>query len=168
MPLEIHRDASLSLPDLSRAADALLRRFHVQVDDARVSQTTDPRTVRYYQTRGLIDRPLRYDGRRAVYGYRHLLQLLAIKGLQEEGQPLNLIKAALAGRTSEELEGAIMTAVADPAPSPAGGPAPAPAPSRSLIAAEVAPGITVTIDPLRVPDAPAMVHRIWRAVSGAS
>ena len=46
--------------------------------DARVSAAPDARTVRYYATLGLLDRP-RIEGRQARYGERHLLQLLAIR-----------------------------------------------------------------------------------------
>lgn len=41
----------------------------------QLGEEITPRTVRLYATEGLIDRPDK-DGRRAVYGQRHLLQLL--------------------------------------------------------------------------------------------
>src|SRR5437016_1152361 len=45
--------------------------------DGRVARALDPRTVRYYQTLGILDRPHSYEGHKARYGPRHLLQLLA-------------------------------------------------------------------------------------------
>jgi hypothetical protein len=43
-------------------------------------------------------------GTAATYHYRHLLQLLAIKIRQREGQTLESIKAELAGATGDALE----------------------------------------------------------------
>lgn len=43
-------------------------------------------------------------GTAATYHYRHLLQLLAIKIRQREGQTLDTIKAELAGATGDALE----------------------------------------------------------------
>lgn len=78
--------------------------------DGRVSAAPDARTIRYYTTLGLIDRPTR-TGREARYGSRHLLQILAIKALQGAAQPLGEIQARLYGRSDAEL-GAILSAIA--------------------------------------------------------
>lgn len=61
-----------------------------------------PRTVRLYATQGLIDRPGR-EGRSAVYGRRHLLQLLLIRSLARRGLSLAAI-APLIGLADGELE----------------------------------------------------------------
>src|SRR5512135_1920463 len=90
--LDRYRDAELTLGDLVAAAARLLRRLDVRPDDGRVALEPDARGVRYYQGIGVLDRPTRYDGRRAIYGFRHLLQLLAVKRLQQEGHPLHLIQ----------------------------------------------------------------------------
>jgi DNA-binding transcriptional MerR regulator len=131
--------------------------------------------VRYYQTLGLVDKPLHYDGRRAIYGYRHLLQLLAVKRLQQEGNPLHLIQRALAGRPTHALEQALaimlggktdaprahqplragnlaaatgrLAAPAMPPPAAARGPE-----FAGLVAARLAPGITLVVDPEVVQD----------------
>ena len=71
--------------------------------DARVAAAPDARTVRYYTTLGLIDRP-RIEGRQARYGERHLLQLLAIKALQAFELPLAQIQQRLYGRSDAELK----------------------------------------------------------------
>ena len=52
---------------------------------------------------GLIDRP-DGTGTAATYHYRHLLQLLAVKIRQREGQSLDAIKAEMKGVTGDILE----------------------------------------------------------------
>lgn len=74
--------------------------------DNRVSAAPDVRTIRYYTTLGLIDRPS-IEGRVARYRRRHLLQLLAIKALQGLSMPLADIQARLYGLADGELEGVI-------------------------------------------------------------
>ncbi len=74
--------------------------------DGRVSVIPDSRTIRYYTTLGLLDRPL-ISGRQGQYGRRHLLQLLAIKVLQAADLPLAEIQARLYGRSDPELEAII-------------------------------------------------------------
>jgi DNA-binding transcriptional MerR regulator len=71
--------------------------------DARVSAAPDARTVRYYTTLGLLDRP-RIESRQARYGKRHLCQLLAVKALQSADLPLAEIQQRLYGRSDKELE----------------------------------------------------------------
>jgi DNA-binding transcriptional MerR regulator len=68
-----------------------------------VREVPDRRTIRYYTTLGLIDRPAEMRGRTAYYGRRHLLQLVAIKKLQAEGRSLAEIQRALAGLTDHAL-----------------------------------------------------------------
>lgn len=70
--------------------------------DARVSAAPDARTVRYYTTLGLLDRPA-IENRQARYGERHLLQLLAIKVLQSLDLPLAQIQELMYGRSDAEL-----------------------------------------------------------------
>jgi DNA-binding transcriptional MerR regulator len=71
--------------------------------DSRVSPVPDARTIRYYTTIGLLDRP-RVEGRQAKYGKRQLLQLLTIKALQSHGLPLADIQSRIYGRSEAELE----------------------------------------------------------------
>jgi DNA-binding transcriptional MerR regulator len=70
----------------------------------RVREVPDRRTIRYYTTLGLIDRPAEMRGRTAYYGRRHLLQLVAIKRLQADGQSLAEIQHRLLGMTDEGLD----------------------------------------------------------------
>jgi DNA-binding transcriptional MerR regulator len=69
----------------------------------RLGEEITPRTVRLYATEGLIDRPGK-DGRRAVYGQRHLLQLLLIRSLARRGLSLSAIAPLAAGSDGELLE----------------------------------------------------------------
>src|SRR5262245_16523544 len=85
--------SSWTLSELTRrVADALAR------DDApangQVRAVPDERSVRYYTTLGLLDRP-QLKGRTAIYGPRHLAQLVAIKRLQTEGRTLADIQQLL-------------------------------------------------------------------------
>src|SRR4051812_2534903 len=71
--------------------------------NGRVREVPDLRTIRYYTTLGLIDRPAEMRGRTALYGRRHLLQLVAIKRLQARGLSLAELQEKLLGRTDREL-----------------------------------------------------------------
>ena len=61
------------------------------------------RTIRFYVARGLVSPP---DGRgtAAVYSYRHLLQVLAIKLRQMEGATLETMTREFAGLTGDLIE----------------------------------------------------------------
>lgn len=154
-----HRDAELALKALVEQVNALLARLPAPVD-GRVAAATDARGVRYYQSLGVVDRPLRYEGRKAIYGYRHLLQIVCAKALQRQGHSLAQVQRALAGAPLAALEAAALDALGS-APV-----APPPAPAhRPLVAVELAPGVTVTLDPARVPDVEAMVARLARVIT---
>lgn len=71
--------------------------------DGRVREVPDRRTIRYYTTLGLIDRPAEMRGRTGYYTHKHLWQLLAIKRLQARGQSLVQVQQALLGLSEEEL-----------------------------------------------------------------
>jgi DNA-binding transcriptional MerR regulator len=71
--------------------------------NAAARATLSARAVRFYVATGLLDRP-EGKGTAATYGYRHLLQLLAIKVRQREGQTLETIKQELSEQTGDALE----------------------------------------------------------------
>ena len=182
------RDSEFDLDGLAEAARMLLSRGGVKVDDGRVAATVDGRGIRYYQTLGVIDRPRRYEGRRAIYDYRHLLQLLATRQLQREGYPLSVIQSVLPGKTTAELESSLRAVLASKIPtlvdtSPAGAPsappelpsppagapgsvvtfpsrAPSPEPPRRVLTGDIAPGITLSIDSSLVADADELFARL--------
>lgn len=68
----------------------------------RVRDVPDRRTIRYYTTLGLLDRPT-MRGRTALYGLRHLLQLAVIKRLQAKGWPLAKIQRSVIGMRDKDL-----------------------------------------------------------------
>ena len=100
----ISHAGEFSLTELVQAVNDRLERAGHAADDGRVAERLDERTVRYYATKGLLPKPLRYDGRQAVYGYRHLLHLLAIKGQQARGWSLRRIQAWLQDSGLDDLE----------------------------------------------------------------
>ncbi|MBV8763176.1 MAG: MerR family transcriptional regulator [Deltaproteobacteria bacterium] len=61
--------------------------------NGQVRAVPDERTVRYYAALGLLDRPAAMRGRTAIYGKRHLAQVIAIKRLQSAGHSLADIQA---------------------------------------------------------------------------
>src|SRR6478752_5729415 len=85
-----------------RVAAALAGNFD-GVGNGRVRDVPDLRAIRYYTTIGLLDRPAEMRGRTAYYGRRHLLQLVAIKKLQAEGNSLSEIQARLIGLSGSAL-----------------------------------------------------------------
>lgn len=95
-------EATWTLEELSARVKDALASGYVPPGSARVRAVPDARTIRYYTTLGLVDRP-ELDGRRALYGERHLLQLVAIKRLQAEGRSLVEVQEALAGLDDEAL-----------------------------------------------------------------
>src|SRR5947207_1913453 len=73
------------------------------ITSARVRAVPDARTIRYYTTLGLIDRPAEMRGRVAYYSHRHVLQLVCIKRLQAEGRSLEDVQQKLVGATTRRL-----------------------------------------------------------------
>jgi DNA-binding transcriptional MerR regulator len=95
--------------------------------NGRVREVPDLRTIRYYTTLGLIDRPAAMRGRTALYGRRHLMQLVAIKRLQARGLALAELQQKLVGLPNRELERlAQLPADLDGGPATASRPVPPP------------------------------------------
>src|SRR4051812_19287830 len=69
----------------------------------RVREVPDRRAIRWYATIGLVDRPLGFRGRTALYGPRHLLQLVAVKRRQADGRSLAEIQSELTGASDAAL-----------------------------------------------------------------
>ncbi|MEU5876939.1 MerR family transcriptional regulator [Spirillospora sp. NPDC047279] len=85
-----------------RAAAALAADGSPQVN-GRVRDLPNERLIRWYTTIGLVDPPLGRRGRTALYGGRHLLQLVAIKRRQATGRTIAEIQAELTGATDTTL-----------------------------------------------------------------
>lgn len=71
--------------------------------NGRIRELPNGRTIRWYTTIGLVDRPVAMRGRTALYGPRHLLQLAAVKRLQAAGHSLAEIQEKLLGATDAQL-----------------------------------------------------------------
>ena len=88
--------------------------------NGRVRDVPDRRAIRWYTTIGLVDRPLGMRGRTALYGPRHLQQLVAIKRWQAQGRSLSQIQADFVFLTPSDLTEASRVPehlLADDAPS---------------------------------------------------
>jgi DNA-binding transcriptional MerR regulator len=92
-----------TLDDLGARVMLALTVDYTGQTSGRVRNIPDRRTIRYYTTLGLIDRPAAMRGRTALYGPRHLLQLVAIKRLQAHGLSLAGIQRRLVGLTDAAL-----------------------------------------------------------------
>lgn len=111
-------DAKWTIDQLAERVDAALSVGYPGQTSGRVRQVPDRRAIRYYTTLGLLDRPAAMRGRVAVYGQRHLLQLVAIKRLQAEGLSLAEVQARLAGATDARLREVARLPAAAAAPAP--------------------------------------------------
>jgi DNA-binding transcriptional MerR regulator len=151
----------------------------------RVREVPNERLIRWYTTIGLLDPPLARRGRIALYGPRHLLQLVAIKRRQADGRSIADIQAELTGATDETLSSiasipvprrvpptqpvpaAVPTAtrgrfwVAQPSsPAPVALGALAPAAAGVIHGVRLAAGVTLLLDGGRAPvpdDLPALI-----------
>jgi DNA-binding transcriptional MerR regulator len=150
-----------TLDELTAAVERALAVDYPGAASGRVRDVPDRRTIRYYTTLGLIDRPAEMRGRTALYGRRHLLQLVSIKRLQAAGLSLSEVQARLVGRTDTDLAeiarlppdepgASAPTAKAD-APERFWTRAPAP-PPRPLIGVPLAVGVTLLWPAERPPD----------------
>jgi DNA-binding transcriptional MerR regulator len=124
-------DGLWTIDDLSnRVAEALRAPGYDGVSNGRVRDVPDLRTIRYYTTLGLLDRPAAMRGRTAFYGRRHLWQLVAIKRLQARGLSLAQVQARVVGLSDVALRRLVAFEPSEPAA------ASAPAPSVSSPRAE--------------------------------
>lgn len=102
-----------------RVAEALRSPSYTGVSSGRVRDVPDLRTIRYYTTLGLLDRPAAMRGRTALYGHRHLLQLMAIKRLQAQGLSLTEVQERVVGLSDAALRRLAVAETAAPsAPEP--------------------------------------------------
>jgi DNA-binding transcriptional MerR regulator len=138
---------SLSLEELAAEAQRLLQQhgLYGAQPDARVSAAPDARTVRYYTTLGLLDRP-GYEGREARYGRRHLVQLVAIKALQAQGLSLSEVQQRLYGRSEQDLLVLAEALAAEAAATGAQIELPAAA-FRTLHEVSISPGLRLLAEP---------------------
>jgi DNA-binding transcriptional MerR regulator len=117
--VEDWRDQELDLSALVRRTGVLLGRLAVEASDGRVATLPEARTIRYYQSAGLLAPPLRYESRQAVYGFDHLMQLAVIKLLQAQGLSLAQVQRTMAASDAAALENVVAEALRS-RPSPDG------------------------------------------------
>ena len=94
----------LRLDELVDVANGFLKVVVPEQPSERVTESLNERTLRYYIAEGLVDRARGKEGTAALYSFRHLVQLLAVKSLQGHYLPIKRIREVLAGKTNEELE----------------------------------------------------------------
>ena len=129
--------------------------------NGQVRAVPDDRTIRYYAAIGLLDRPAAMRGRTALYGPRHLAQIVAIKRMQSAGHSLSDIQQLWSQLDNETLTR--ISGVALPTGGKRSGrkdfwkqtpePTPTPLPPRAVRAdhaaaemrVEVAPGVSIAI-----------------------
>ena len=105
------RHAPWNARGLAAHVTALVDAAGLRPTNASARAAPTARAVRFYVATGLIDHP---DGRgtAATYHYRHLLQLLAIKVRQREGQTLDAIRDEMRAMTGDALERRIALSLA--------------------------------------------------------
>jgi DNA-binding transcriptional MerR regulator len=96
-------DELWTIEQLPDQVAALLAHNYDGQRNGRVRELPNGRTIRWYTTIGLVDRPAATRGRTALYGRRHLLQLAAVKKLQSAGRTLAEIQELLVGATDRQL-----------------------------------------------------------------
>jgi DNA-binding transcriptional MerR regulator len=108
-------DEQWTLPDLVNEVTARIAALPAP-KNGQVRAVPDDRTIRYYGTLGLLDRPLAMRGRTALYGRKHLAQVVAIKRLQLADRSLAEIQAMWA--TLDDATLSRMSGVALPIGAP--------------------------------------------------
>jgi DNA-binding transcriptional MerR regulator len=97
------RHAPWNARGLAAHATSLVEAAGIRPTNASARATPSARAIRFYVANGLLDHP-EGKGTAATYHYRHLLQLLAVKIRQREGQTLDVIKIEMADLTGDLLE----------------------------------------------------------------
>jgi DNA-binding transcriptional MerR regulator len=105
------RHAPWNARGLAAHATSLVEAAGMRPTNASARATPSARAIRFYVSNGLLDHP-EGKGTAATYHYRHLLQLLAVKIRQREGQTLDVIKVEMADLTGDLLEKRVAQALA--------------------------------------------------------
>ena len=105
------RHAPWNARGLASHATALVDAAGMRPTNTSARATPSARAIRFYVANGLLDHP-EGKGTAATYHYKHLLQLLAIKIRQREGQTLDVIKQEIAGIQGDQLEKRVAASLA--------------------------------------------------------
>ncbi|HEY4024387.1 MAG TPA: MerR family transcriptional regulator [Pseudonocardiaceae bacterium] len=140
-------DAHWTIDELTQLVGEALAVGYPGQSNGRVREVPDRRTIRWYTTIGLLDRPAAMRGRTALYGRRHLLQLVAVKRLQADGRTIAEVQTALLGADDTTLDDLARVPELPPARFWATRPAP-PKPARTALVPSVrlADGVTLVLD----------------------
>ncbi|MEP6571077.1 MAG: MerR family transcriptional regulator [Gemmatimonadota bacterium] len=109
--------APWSLRDLTALAGAILETSGIFPVNAAARARPTERTIRFYVARRLVSPP-EGRGTAAIYGYRHLLQVLAIKLRQMDGVTLDALIREFAGLGGDVIERRVAGALGAALPSP--------------------------------------------------
>jgi DNA-binding transcriptional MerR regulator len=102
--------APWNIRDLAALAGAVLDASGITPINAAAQSRPSDRTIRFYVAKQLMSAP-EGRGTAATYGYRHLLQLFAIKLRQMEGATLATIARELGESPGDVLEKRVATAL---------------------------------------------------------
>ena len=178
-------ETGITVDELAQRANAVLSMTGLALEDGRTASRIDTRTIRFYQTLGLIPKP-EYVGRRALYSTTHLLRIVAAKQLQSEGYSLAQIQASLPARPDKQLLRAISQTSAESVadlrvlrhavggdvhavhPRSAVALAASSVPSPELRAFTLAKGVTLLVDTTSTPDPESIVRTLTDALARAS
>ena len=120
-PLSVLREygplAPWGLRDLAALATAILDASGIVPINAASRAQPSERTIRFYVARGLVSPP-EGRGTAAVYTYKHLLQVLAIKLRQMEGATLDTIVKEASALTGDMIERRVAQAFGASIPPP--------------------------------------------------
>jgi DNA-binding transcriptional MerR regulator len=90
--------------ELAAAATEMILTLGPVQDRGTVKDVVEERTVRYYQSEGLLETPSEKRGTASVFGYKHLLTLVVIKTMQSKNLPIRKIKEIIREKSEGELE----------------------------------------------------------------
>lgn len=105
--------APWNVRDFAALASAFLDAAGVRPTSAVAADHPSPRTIRFYVAQGILSSPTG-RGPTATYSYQHLLELLAVKLRQVEGEPLKNIATEIprdAFKLEREISESIGTAI---------------------------------------------------------
>jgi DNA-binding transcriptional MerR regulator len=145
---EYARLAPWNVRDLTALAGGILAASGITPTNAAAQSRPSDRTIRFYVTRNLMGPP-EGRGTAAIYSYRHLLQLLAIKLRQMEGATLRAIAKELADATGDVLEkrvAAQLGFIPEPEDVEFAGPAPRGRVARAIAARRANPSASTAQD----------------------
>ena len=109
--------APWGLRDLAALAGGVLEASGVIPLSAAAKTRPTERTIRFYVARGLVSPP-EGRGTAAMYGYKHLLQVLAIKLRQMEGATLEVLTREFAEQPGDALERRVASVLGPRLPPP--------------------------------------------------